>query len=51
MSSKFVQCEFCKTEVSLDSCEFAKYHTIIDGKEHVFCCVKCAQKDEKKTKE
>jgi len=44
MSSKFVQCEFCKTEIPLETCELATYRTVIDGKEYVFCCAKCAQR-------
>lgn len=44
MSSKFVQCEFCKTKIPLETCELATYRTVIDSKEYVFCCAKCAQR-------
>jgi YHS domain-containing protein len=51
MKPKFVQCEFCKKEITLDACELATYQTVIDGKEYVFCCKICAQRYQQKKKE
>jgi len=39
-----VKCANCEAEISVDKCVFATYTKIIDGKEYVFCCVKCQQK-------
>jgi len=51
MKPKAVQCEYCKTDVSSEPCRLASIKTIIDGKEHVFCCSSCAQQSkERKTK-
>jgi YHS domain-containing protein len=46
MKTKFVQCEFCKTEIMAEPCVFATYTTTIDGKEYTFCCPKCAERFE-----
>lgn len=48
--TKFVQCEQCNIEIQGDKCEFAVYTCVIDGKKHVFCCEKCAERYEKKKK-
>ena len=50
MNSEFVRCEFCKAEVPQEACKLAAHHTVIDGKEYVFCCAKCAQKYQQKKK-
>ena len=54
MKRELVQCDYCKSKVSLERCEFATQKTVIDGKEYVFCCAQCAQrfktKGEKKGK-
>lgn len=50
MKQEFVQCGYCKTKVSLERCEFAAHRTVIDGKEHVFCCAQCAQQFQAKRK-
>lgn len=40
MKPKFIRCEFCKTKMPVDGvCELAVYRAVIDGEEHVFCCV------------
>ena len=51
MKSKFVQCELCKKEMPLESCELAAYCTVIDGEEYVFCCKACAKSYREKRKE
>jgi len=51
MSPEFIQCEFCKKEVPLDSCELATYRTEIEGKEYILCCELCAKRNLKKKKE
>ncbi len=48
--TKFVQCEQCNVKIAGDKCEFASYTRVIDGKEHVFCCARCAERYEKKRK-
>ena len=35
------KCEFCDPESTPDLCKLATATTIIDGKEHSACCVKC----------
>ncbi|MGQ9565049.1 MAG: hypothetical protein ACUVT5_00690 [Candidatus Bathyarchaeales archaeon] len=52
MKPKFIQCDFCKSNIELDKCEFAAYRTAIDGKEYVFCCAHCAKqyKEQRKKK-
>jgi YHS domain-containing protein len=51
VKTEFVRCEMCKAEIPSESCKFAAYSTKIDGKEYLFCCIKCAQKyKEKKRK-
>lgn len=51
MSPEFIQCELCKIEIPLDTCQLATHRTVIDGKEYVFCCVLCAQRYQQKKKE
>jgi YHS domain-containing protein len=51
MKSKFVQCEYCKTEIPSESCALAALITTIDGKKYTFCCSKCAERREKSHKE
>jgi YHS domain-containing protein len=46
MKPQFVRCEFCKAEIS-EECKLASHRTVIDGKEYVFCCAKCAQRFQK----
>jgi hypothetical protein len=48
--TKFIQCEYCNVQISGDKCEFAIHTRVIDGEEHVFCCVKCAERFEKRRK-
>jgi len=38
MKARFIQCELCKKEMPLESCELAAYCTVIDGEEYIFCC-------------
>jgi ribosomal protein L24E len=49
MKTKFARCEFCSEEIS-DICKLARVRTIVDGKEHVFCCAKCAKQYREKKK-
>jgi len=48
--TKFIQCAQCNVKITDDKCEFAIYKHVINGKEHVFCCKKCAEQYEKKKK-
>jgi len=50
MKPQFVRCEYCKMEIPQEQCELAAFRTIIDGKEYLFCCAKCAQQYQKKAK-
>jgi hypothetical protein len=43
----FIKCEVCNAEVAEEGCEFATHKRIIDGKEYVYCCIKCQQKHKK----
>jgi len=47
MKPQFVRCEFCKAEISDEACKLASHCTVINGKEYVFCCAKCAQRYQK----
>jgi len=51
MKSEFIQCELCKKEIPLKSCELATYRTVIGGKEYVFCCEAFAKSYLEKRKE
>ena len=51
MKSEFIQCELCKKEILLESCELAACRTVIDGEECVFCCKTCAQSYQQEKKE
>lgn len=42
--SCFVKCEMCDAEIPAEKCVFATYKKVIDGKEYVFCCLRCQQK-------
>jgi YHS domain-containing protein len=44
MKTKFIRCDFCKTEIMAEPCEFATHTTTIDGKEYTFCCPSCAER-------
>jgi hypothetical protein len=46
----FIKCEMCNAEIPGDRCVFATHTKVIDGKEYVFCCVRCAEAIEKKKK-
>jgi len=46
----FIKCEICDAEIPGDKCVFATHTRVIDGKEYVFCCVRCAETFEKKKK-
>lgn len=50
MKPQFVRCEFCKAEILEKACEFASHRTVIEGKEYVFCCAKCAERYRHKKK-
>lgn len=51
MKAEFIKCENCKAEIPTEICQLAAYKTTIEGKEYLFCCVKCAERYEKKRKE
>ena len=51
MKARFIQCELCRKEIPLESCELATYRTVIDGKDCVFCCEACAKRYRRKRKE
>jgi YHS domain-containing protein len=42
--SYFIKCELCEMEIPADKCVFATCKKVIDGKEYVFCCLRCQQK-------
>jgi len=44
----FVKCDMCNVEVPADRCVFATHRRVIDGKEYIFCCVRCAEAFEKR---
>jgi len=44
----FVKCEMCSAEIPADKCVFATHKEVIEGKEHVFCCARCAETFKKK---
>ncbi len=44
----FVKCDMCNVEVPADRCVFATHKRVIDGKEYIFCCVRCAEAFEKR---
>ena len=46
----FVKCEMCNAEIPAGKCVFAVHKRVIDEKEYVFCCVRCAETFEKKKK-
>ena len=46
----FVKCEICNADIPTDHCVFVAHKRVIDGKEHVFCCVRCTKVFEKKKK-
>jgi hypothetical protein len=50
MKNVMIRCELCKAALDVEKCELATYRTIIDGKEHTFCCVKCADRYQKSQK-
>jgi len=50
MKPEFIQCEFCKVKIPMEACKLAAYNTIIDDKEYIFCCKKCAQRYQYKQK-
>jgi YHS domain-containing protein len=50
MKPEFVRCEFCKVKIPMETCKLAAYRTVIDGKEYVFCCAKCAERYQRKKK-
>jgi YHS domain-containing protein len=50
MKPEFVRCEFCRMKIPMEGCRLAAHHTVIDGREYVFCCTKCADRYQRKTK-
>lgn len=48
MKSEFVRCEYCKADLVGEACILAAYRTVVEGKEYLFCCMKCAERYKKK---
>lgn len=48
MKPEFIRCENCEAEIPAETCQLATYKTTIDGKEYLFCCIKCAQRYKQK---
>ena len=48
MKPEFVKCEYCRTEIPSETCQFAALTTTIEGKKYTFCCVKCAERYKQK---
>jgi YHS domain-containing protein len=46
----FVKCKMCKARVPADTCVFAIHKKVIEGKEYIFCCKRCAEDFEKRKK-
>ncbi|MFP3985315.1 MAG: transcriptional regulator [Candidatus Bathyarchaeia archaeon] len=46
--TKIIKCRQCNIKVANDKCKFAIYTQIVNGKEYLFCCKKCAELYEKK---
>jgi YHS domain-containing protein len=44
MKPKFVRCGYCKAEIPEETCKLASHRRIIDGREYLFCCAKCAER-------
>jgi hypothetical protein len=44
----FIKCEMCNAEVPADRCVFATRVKVVDGKEHIYCCIKVQKKHEKR---
>ena len=42
-----MKCEVCKVELPAEKCIFAQQKRIINGVEHTFCCIHCADVFEK----
>ncbi|MBC7131440.1 transcriptional regulator [Candidatus Bathyarchaeota archaeon] len=43
MKKEFIKCEYCSIPIA-EACQLAAYRTVIDGKEYIFCCKKCAER-------
>jgi YHS domain-containing protein len=50
MKPTFIRCEFCKAEITSEACKLAAHRTVIEGREYVFCCAKCADRYEQRQK-
>jgi len=46
----FVKCETCNAKIPTDKCVFAIHKRVIDGKEYIFCCIRCAEAFKRKEK-
>jgi len=45
-----MSCELCGKKLSPGKCVFSTYERVIQGKKHRFCCVRCAETFEKKSR-
>jgi len=45
-----MSCELCGKKLSPGKCVFSTYERTIQGKKHRFCCVRCAETFEKKSR-
>jgi YHS domain-containing protein len=43
-----MSCELCGKKLPQGTCVFSAYERTIKGKEHLFCCVRCAKEFEKR---
>lgn len=48
LKTEFIRCELCKIEIPSEICELAAYRKVVDGREYVFCCQKCAERYQQK---
>jgi len=47
MKTNFIQCDLCKKELKLGTCEFANYAINIGEEKKLFCCPKCFERNQK----
>lgn len=50
MKKEFIRCKFCNAQIPLETCQLATYNAVINGKEYIFCCQKCAERHKQRRK-
>jgi YHS domain-containing protein len=50
MKPESIHCEFCRVKIPEKVCELSTYRKVVDGKEYFFCCRKCAERYQQKSK-